>query len=204
MVAGVSASRTPLRRLCVFCGSRSGLRPNYLEQARALGKTLAQEGIGVVYGGAHVGLMGAVADAAMANGGEVIGVIPEALVAREVAHGGLTQLHVVKTMHDRKAKMAELSDGFIALPGGLGTLEELFEVVTWAMLSIHQKPIGVLDTDGYWGSLFAFLTRAANEGFIDPAHLALIHRDEAPLALIDRLRAHVPIGTPAAMSLDQT
>ncbi|MEO7096869.1 MAG: TIGR00730 family Rossman fold protein [Polyangiales bacterium] len=193
-----------MRRLCVFCGSRPGQRSTYLDDARRLGQTLAEQGIGLVYGGAHVGLMGAVADAAMAAGGEVIGVIPQTLVAREVAHRGLTQLHVVATMHERKAKMAELSDGFIALPGGLGTLEELFEVVTWAMLSIHDKPIGVLDTDGYWTSLFTFLTRAANEGFVDASHLALLHRDTTPIGLIERLRAHVPAGAAGAMTLEQT
>ena len=175
-----------------------------MRDARALGQTLAAQGIGLVYGGAHVGLMGAVADAAMAHGGEVIGVIPQTLVEREVAHRGLTQLHVVDTMHQRKAKMAELSDGFIALPGGLGTLEELFEVVTWAMLAIHRKPIGVLDTDGYWTSMFSFLTRAANEGFIDAAHLALILRDTTPDALVARLRAHAPAGGPGPMTLEQT
>ena len=200
----MSPSLLRLRRLCVFCGSRGGARETYLADARALGKTLAEQGIGLVYGGAHVGLMGAVADAAMAHGGEVIGVIPQTLVAREVAHRGLTQLHVVDTMHERKAKMAELSDGFIALPGGLGTLEELFEVVTWAMLAIHKKPIGVLDTDGYWTSLFTFLTRAANEGFVDAAHLALILRETTPSALIDRLRAHVPEGGAGPMTLGQT
>jgi uncharacterized protein (TIGR00730 family) len=200
----VSASTPRLGRLCVFCGSRGGTRPSYLRDARALGQTLAERGIGLVYGGAHVGLMGAVADAAMAHGGEVIGVIPQALVAREVAHRGLTELHVVDTMHQRKAKMAELSDGFVALPGGLGTLEELFEVVTWAMLAIHRKPIGVLDTDGYWGSLFTFLTRAANEGFVDAAHLALILRDDTPRGLNDRLQAHAPEGGPGAMTLEQT
>jgi uncharacterized protein (TIGR00730 family) len=200
----VTPPRPTLRRICVFCGSRPGLRATYLNDARTLGETLAELRLGLVYGGAHVGLMGAVADAAMANGGEVIGVIPEALVAREVAHRGLTELHVVKTMHERKAKMAELSDAFIALPGGLGTLEELFEVVTWAMLAIHEKPIGVLDTDGYWDSLFTFLTRAANEGFIDTRHLGLILRDSSPRSLVDRLRAHVRTGQPGAMSLDET
>ena len=181
-----------IRRLCVFCGSRGGARPSYLAHARAFGASLAKRGIGLVYGGASVGLMGAIADAVLAEGGEAIGVIPQTLVDREVAHRALTQLHVVQTMHERKAKMAELSDAFVALPGGLGTLEELFEVVTWGMLAIHHKPIGLLDTDGYWSPIVGFLEHAVDEGFVDRAHLALIVRATSPDGLLDALVAHVP------------
>jgi len=144
---------TSLRRLCVFCGSASGVRPEYEAAARELGTVLAGRGVGVVYGGASVGLMGVVADSALAAGGEVIGIIPQALVDREVAHAGLSELHVVGSMHERKALMAELSDAFVALPGGMGTLEELFEVFTWRQLGLHAKPIALLDVAGYWAGL---------------------------------------------------
>ena len=142
-----------IRRLCVFCGASPGRDPVYLELAAAVGTGLAQRGIGVVYGGSRIGMMGAVADAALAAGGEVIGVIPRHLVDREVAHGGLTEQRVVETLHERKAEMAALSDGFIALPGGLGTLEELAEVSSWAQLGLHDKPIGLLGPAGYWEAL---------------------------------------------------
>jgi len=155
-----------LRRLCVFCGSASGVRPEYETSARALGSALAGRGIGVVYGGASVGLMGVVADAALAAGGEVIGVIPRALVDREVAHAGLSELHVVGSMHERKALMADVADAFVALPGGMGTLEELFEVFTWRQLGLHAKPIALLDVLGYWAGLTAFLDHAEAEGFL--------------------------------------
>ena len=176
-----------IRRVCVFCGSRSGVRSAYVEAARALGTLLATRGIGLVYGGASVGLMGAIADAALAAGGEVIGVIPKTLVAREVSHGGLSELHVVDSMHERKAMMAARSDAFIAMPGGLGTLEELFEVATWGMLGLHHKPIGLLDVEAYWSSLVDWLHRAAEEGFVDKAHLALFRRAATPDLLLDRL-----------------
>ncbi len=176
-----------IRSVCVFCGSRVGQRPSYLAHARLLGETLASRGIRLVYGGASVGLMGALADAALAGKGEAVGVIPEALVAREIAHASLTQLHVVKTMHQRKAKMAELSDAFIALPGGLGTLEELFEIMTWGMLGIHRKPVGLLDTDGYYQGLLRFLDHAVTEGFVDRAHAAMLVVRDSPSSLLDAL-----------------
>lgn len=160
----------PLRRVCVFCGSAPGTRPEYLELARRTGEGLAREGVGVVYGGASVGLMGAVADAALQAGGEVVGVIPQALVDREIAHAGLSELHVVGSMHDRKALMAELSDAFVALPGGMGTLEELFEVFTWRQLGLHAKPIVLLDVLGFWNGLAAFLAHAQQQGFLRPEH----------------------------------
>ena len=181
-----------MRRLCLFCGSSAGARPAYLEAARALGRLLADRGIGLVYGGASVGLMGAAADAALAAGGAVHGVIPHGLVARELAHPGLTALHVVGTMHERKARMAELADAFVALPGGLGTLEELFEVWTWAQLGVHRKPVALLDTDGYWAPLLAFLGHARAEGFVRPAHLDALLVERAAAALLDRLATHEP------------
>src|SRR5688500_12745837 len=142
-----------LRRVCVFCGASKGGRTAYAEAAQAFGEALARRKIGLVFGGGSVGLMGVLADAVLAAGGEAIGVIPEALVARELAHGGVTTLHVTTGMHERKAKMAELSDAFVALPGGFGTFEELFEVVTWGQLGFHQKPVGLLDVEGYFGPL---------------------------------------------------
>lgn len=178
-----------MRRLCLFCGSGAGARPAYLDAARALGRGLAERGLGLVYGGASVGLMGAAADAALAAGGEVTGVIPHGLVAREVAHPGLTTLHVVATMHERKARMAELSDAFIALPGGLGTLEELFEVWTWGQLGVHRKPVALLDVDGYWRPLLAFLEHGVAEGFVRPAHLAALVVAAEPAELLERLAA---------------
>ena len=181
-----------VRRLCVFCGSSPGIRPAYMEAARALGRALHAAGLGLVYGGAHVGLMGAVADEILAAGGTAIGVIPRALEEREIAHRGLTELHVVETMHERKALMAKLSDGFVALPGGMGTLEELFEVLTWGQLGMHRKPIGLLDVGGYFEPLVAFFDRMVSEGFLRPEHrgLALVERE--PEALIARLASHRP------------
>jgi uncharacterized protein (TIGR00730 family) len=167
---------TTLRRVCVFCGSAAGTRPEYAAVARELGTTLAERGIGVVYGGASIGLMGVVAEAALAAGGEAIGVIPQALVDREVAHTGLSALHVVGSMHERKALMADLADAFVALPGGIGTLEELFEVYTWRQLGLHDKPIALLDVAGYWAGLAAFLDHAEGEGFLRAGHReALVH-----------------------------
>ncbi|WP_275291083.1 TIGR00730 family Rossman fold protein [Amycolatopsis sp. La24] len=161
-------------RICVFCGSAQGFSPEYAEAAAGVGKLLAQRGIGLVYGGASVGTMGVVANAALAAGGEVIGVIPEVLSNVEIAHGGLTELHVVADMHQRKAKMAALSDAFVALPGGVGTLEELFEVWTWAQLGIHRKPIGLLDVAGYYSPLVAFADQMLEKGFLRPETRELI------------------------------
>lgn len=194
-----------MRRVCVFCGARDGARPAYLEFARALGGLLAERGHGVVYGGASIGLMGALADEALARGGEVVGVIPQTLVDREIAHAGLTTQHVVATMHERKAKMAELSDAFVAMPGGLGTLEELFEVVTWRMLDIHRKPIGLLDVGGYWAPLLAALEHGVTEGFVDRALLDALVVEREPVRLIDRLeRAIVDRTSRPARSLADT
>jgi uncharacterized protein (TIGR00730 family) len=172
---------TTFRRICVFCGASPGSRPAYLDFAREVGRGLAERGIGLVYGGGRVGLMGAIADAALDAGGEVTGVIPQGLVDRELAHPGLTELRIVGTLHERKAAMAELADAFIGLPGGLGTLEELAEVTSWAQLQLHAKPIGLLSTDDYWRSLLDWLDHAVAEGFVAPWHRSLL-LDEPDLA----------------------
>lgn len=179
-------------RICVFCGSATGWRSDHTTAARELGRALARRGIGLVNGGGHVGLMGATADGALEAGGEAIGVIPRALMDRELGHKGMTELRVVETMHDRKALMAELSDGFVALPGGIGTLEELFEVWTWAGLGIHVKPVGVLDVGGYWDPLLEMADRMVAEGYL-PRHLreALLVASE-PNHLIDAYLDHRP------------
>jgi uncharacterized protein (TIGR00730 family) len=163
-----------MRRLCVFTGSRPGNRPEYAEAARELGTAIARRGMGLVYGGANVGVMREIADAALAAGGEVIGVIPRALVEREVAHRGLTELRVVETMHVRKATMEELSDGFIALPGGFGTLDELFEILTWAQLGLHAKPIGLLNVAGFFDPLLTWIEHCVSEGFLPPEHREML------------------------------
>jgi uncharacterized protein (TIGR00730 family) len=183
-----------LRSICVFCGASSGKDPRYAAAAAAVGERLATRGIQVVYGGGHLGLMGAVADAALAAGGRVIGVIPRGLVDRELAHRGVSELRIVDTLHQRKAVMAELSDGFIALPGGLGTLEELAEVLSWAQLDLHAKPIGLLDVGGYFGSLEGFLDHAVSEGFVAERHRRLLLVDDD----IDRLLAAFAAWRPPA------
>jgi uncharacterized protein (TIGR00730 family) len=180
-----------IERICVFCGASAGRDPRHIELARSVGAGLASWGVGMVYGGGRVGLMGAVADAALEAGGEVIGVIPRRLVDRELAHRGVTSLRVVETLHERKAVMADLSDGFIALPGGLGTLEELAEVTSWAQLDLHAKPIGLLG-GGYWDDLLAWLDRAVAEGFIAPEHRRLIAVDADLDALLARFAAWTP------------
>ncbi|KAA9158876.1 TIGR00730 family Rossman fold protein [Amycolatopsis acidicola] len=174
-----------MRRICVFCGSSAGNDPVYAEQAAVLGKLLAGRGLGLVYGGASIGVMGAVAEAALAAGGEVIGVIPKHLMRAEIAHAGLTELVVTEDMHERKAKMAELSDGFLALPGGAGTLEELAEVWTWAQLGLHAKPIGLVDVAGYYQPLRRFADHMVSEGFLRPQHRDLVLTDSDPAALLD-------------------
>ncbi len=179
-------------RLCVFCGSNAGQDPIYLQMARALGETMAGRGIDLVYGGASVGLMGAVADAALAKGGHVIGVIPQALVDKEIAHTGLSDLRVVGSMHERKALMAELADGFIALPGGLGTFEELFEVWTWAQLGYHRKPCALLNAGGFYDKLADFLDDVVERGFVKPIHRAMLIVESEPAALIEAIRAYEP------------
>ena len=175
--------RAVIHRICVFCGSNNGADGIYAEAARALGQLFAREGIGLVYGGGSVGLMGELADAVLHAGGEVTGVIPHALWAREVGHRGLTDLRIVETMHERKAKMADLADGFIALPGGLGTFEEIFEIWTWAQLGLHAKPLGFLDINGYFAPLMQFLDRAVRERFVRPEHrgIAVVESDAEQL-----------------------
>jgi uncharacterized protein (TIGR00730 family) len=181
-----------LRRICVFCGSSIGARPVYAEAAAALGKILAERGIGLVYGGGNVGLMGITANAALQGGGEVIGVIPEALMKMEVGHLDLSELHVVGSMHERKALMAELSDAFIALPGGIGTMEELFEVWTWGQLGLHPKPLGFLDVAGYYSHLHVFLDHMMAEGFLRERHRAMVAVEAEASALLTRFASYVP------------
>jgi uncharacterized protein (TIGR00730 family) len=181
-----------MRRVCVFCGSSAGKDPVHLEAARATGRALVRRGLGLVYGGGSVGLMGALADAALAEGGEVVGVIPRALQLRELAHAGLTELHVVGSMHERKARMAELAHAFIALPGGLGTLEEFAEVLTWAQLGLHARPCGLLDVDGYYRPLVSFLDHAAEAGFLRPEDRARMVVARDPDELLDRFAAWRP------------
>ncbi|MDP3427273.1 MAG: TIGR00730 family Rossman fold protein [Humidesulfovibrio sp.] len=179
-----------MRRICVFLGSNPGTSPAYLAATRALGAEIARRGLATVYGGAKVGLMGELADSALAAGGEVIGIIPEALRDKELAHQGLSTLKIVSSMHERKAAMAELADGFIALPGGLGTLEELCEVLTWAQLGFHKKPCGLLDVGGYYAPLCAFLDHAVSEGFVMAAHRAMLLSDASPATLLDRFNSY--------------
>ena len=178
--------------VCVFTGSSRGTRPDYQAAATELGTLLAERRIRLVYGGARVGLMGAVADAALAGGGDVIGVIPAALVAKEVAHTGLSDLRVVDTMHERKALMSDLADAFVALPGGWGTLEEFFEVLTWAQLGLHRKPCGLLNAQGYFDRLLAFLDHTIDEGFVRPQNAELIVVASTPGDLLDRLESPLP------------
>ncbi|MGZ3424351.1 MAG: LOG family protein [Polyangiales bacterium] len=193
-----------MKRVCVFCGSSAGVRPSYLEAARALGTTIARRGLGLVYGGASVGLMGAVANAALEAGGEVIGVLPKSLQAREIAHLSLSELHVVDSMHTRKAMMAERADAFIALPDGLGTMEELFEVMTWRLIGLHQKPCGLLDVDDYYAPLRAFFQKTIDEGFLRKDHLALEVSTDAD-TLLDKLAASPPIQVEKwVKSMDET
>ena len=176
----------------MFCGSSTGLDPAFASAARTLATELAARGIDVVYGGGNVGLMGIVADAALAAGGRVIGVIPHALVTRELAHQGLSEIHVVDSMHERKALMSSLSDGFIALPGGFGTLEEFCEAVTWTQLGVHAKPCGLLNVSGFYDGLLAFLEHALEEEFLRPTHREIVVSDADPIRLIDRVIAWQP------------
>jgi uncharacterized protein (TIGR00730 family) len=181
-----------MKRICVFCGSYSGVRPEYAEGARALAALLVREAIELVYGGGRVGLMGIVADEVLRLGGRATGVIPRPLVQREVGHESLTATHVVETMHERKALMAELADGFVALPGGLGTFEEIFEVWTWAQLGMHQKPVGFLNVAGYYDRLVSFIEHAASEGFIRDAILRTMIVESDAGVLLERFRAFEP------------
>ena len=177
-----------MKAICVYCGSSSGAAPVYRAGAHALAAELVRQGMALVYGGGRIGLMGAIADEVLRLGGEAIGVIPDALMKREVGHLGLTRLHVVKDMHERKAMMAELSDGFIAMPGGLGTMEELFEVTTWSQLGLHDKPVGLLNVEGYYQALLAFLKHMVDTGFLRQEHAALMQADADPAALLDKMR----------------
>lgn len=179
-----------MRNICVFCGSQSGADPRYRQAAIELGGLLAQRGHGLVYGGGHVGLMGIIADAVLEAGGSVTGVIPKPMTERELAHETVTKLYVVSSMHERKALMASLSDAFIALPGGYGTLEELFEVIAWAQLGIHRKPIGLLNVAGYFDALLSLVEHMIGEGFIKTKHRGLFVTAEQPQALLDALQRH--------------
>lgn len=180
-----------LQRLCVFCGSSAGTDPIHRQMAGNMGASLAREGIELVYGGGSVGLMGAIADAVLQSGGHVIGVIPRFLATRELLHQGVSDLRLTETMHERKALMSELSDAFVALPGGLGTLEELFEVLTWAQLGLHRKPIGLLNIAGYFDPLIAMIDRGIADGFCRPEHRQLFVIDDQPESLLQKLREHV-------------
>ena len=186
-----------MRRVCVFCGSATGRRPVYREAAEQFGRALSGRGLGLVYGGGHIGMMGVVADAVLRGGGEVIGVIPRFMVDRELAHEGLTTLHVVDTMHQRKALMADLADGFAALPGGYGTGDELFEILTWSQLGLHGKPIGLLNVEGYFDPLLAWLDRAVQEGFVRAEDRRLLLETDDPDRLLEQLQQfRPPMGRP--------
>lgn len=182
-----------MQRICVFCGSSPGGRPEYRKAAEVLGTYLAGEKIGIVYGGGNVGLMGALADAALGAGGEVIGVIPEHLMAREVGHKGLTKMHVVKSMHERKTLMSDLADGFVALPGGFGTFEEFCEVLTWSQLGLHQKPCGLLNVNGYYSPLLAMFNHAVEERFLKPENRRIVLADSDIPSLIEAMSIWRPV-----------
>lgn len=181
-----------MKSVCVYCGSSDGARPLYAEAARAFGRALVQADLALVYGGGKVGLMGVIADTVMAEGGRAIGVIPELLLNKEVGHNGLTELHVVPDMHHRKKMMADLSDAFVAMPGGAGTLEELFEVYTWAQLGYHQKPVALLNIDGFYDPLIALLKHTVDEGFMRQTYFDILQKDADPVALIDKLQRYQP------------
>lgn len=178
----------PLKSIAVYCGASMGVDPVYADVARGLAQVLVEHNIALVYGGGKVGLMGVIADELLRLGGDVTGVIPQALLAREVGHAGLTRLFVVKDMHERKAMMAQLSDGFIAMPGGMGTLEELFEMLTWAQLGIHAKPVGLLNVNGFYDGLIAFVAQQHAAGFVRAEHVGLMMSETDPTALLQRLR----------------
>ncbi|HWV23473.1 MAG TPA: TIGR00730 family Rossman fold protein [Thermomicrobiales bacterium] len=182
-----------MKSVAVFCGSSDGRGPEFVQLARSLGHLLAAQDIALVYGGGRVGLMGAIADAVMAAGGRAIGVIPQALVDRELAHTGISELHITASMHERKAMMEREADGFIALPGGFGTLDEFCEILTWGQLGIHRKPCGILDTEtGFFRHLLAFANDAAAAGFVKPEHLGMLLHETDPATLLDRMRSWIP------------
>ena len=193
-----------MRDICVFCGSQSGTDPRYREAAVELGNLLAEQGHGLVYGGGHIGLMGKIADAVMAAGGTVTGVIPKPMTEREIAHETVTRLHVVSSMHERKALMASLSDAFIAMPGGFGTFEELFEVIAWAQLGIHRKPIGLLNVAGFFDGWKVFVEHAIAEGFIKTKYRGLFVSADNPPALLEALKSHQSPPTRRWLSEDET
>lgn len=193
-----------MKRICVYCGSRFGADPIFRETAAQLGRAIAERGIGLVYGGANVGLMGTVADAALAAGGEVIGVIPTPVADREVAHTGLTTLHKVDTMHQRKALMADLSDGFIALPGAVGTMDETFEVWSWSLLGVHHKPIALLNVAGYYDHLLAFIDTIVEQNFLEETNRRLVFVDDDIERTIERMQAYKPPFVEQALTLEET
>lgn len=188
-----------MKRLAVYCGSATPADLTYIDAARHVGRTLAERGIGVVYGGGRLGLMGAVADAALEAGGEVIGVIPEALVGAEVAHRGCTELHVVQTMHQRKQLFTDLSDGFVTLPGGVGTMDELWEAISWAQLGYHSKPVGLLNVAGFYDQLIGFNRQMVEAGFIRAQHAGILIHDDGIEGLVDAMAAYQPHETIFAM-----
>ncbi len=181
-----------MKSLCVYCGSSFGIKPVYADAARALAREMVGQDIALVYGGGNVGLMGVIANEVLHLGGEATGVIPQALLDKEVGHSQLTHLHVVKDMHERKAMMAQLSDGFIAMPGGIGTLEELFEVLTWSQLGFHEKPIGVLNVDGFYDGLIGFVHNLVTQGFLKANQAALMMHETSPASLLHRLQTFIP------------
>lgn len=181
-----------MKNICVYCGSRPGRLEAYADAARAMAHAMVARDLGLVYGGASIGIMGMVADAVLQLGGRAVGVIPEALARKEVAHSGLTALHITQSMHERKTLMAELSDGFVALPGGIGTFEEIFEVWTWAQLGIHDKPCGLLNVAGYYDALTGFLNHATQDQFLSPPHRAMLIVEQEPSALLDRFASYQP------------
>ena len=193
-----------MRRLCVFCGSSVGNNSAYADAAEAMGALLAKRGIGLVYGGGHVGLMGVIAEAALKAGGEVIGVIPHALFEREIGHSGVTDLRIVDSMHTRKAMMADLADAFVAMPGGVGTFEEFFEAVTWTQLGLHRKACGLLNVAGFYAPLAAFIDQAVGEGFIKPIHRAAIVVDDNPERLLETLSTVKLPDVPKWIKKDET
>lgn len=192
-----------MKRICVFCGSSKGTKEIYTDAAKSLAATLVQHHLSLVYGGGNVGLMGIIADEMLARSGEVIGVIPESLVRWEVAHQHLTEQHIVKTMHERKAMMAQLSDGFIALPGGMGTFDEFCEILTWAQLGIHNKPVGLLNIAGYFDAWLAMCDHAVSEGFLRKEHRALILEEARPERLLTRMREYQPTFRAKWIDLDE-
>jgi len=193
-----------MKNICVYCGSSPGRLEAYSDAARALAQALVERDLGLVYGGASVGIMGLVADSVLQLGGRVVGVIPEALAQKELAHKGLTELHVTTSMHARKTLMADLSDGFIALPGGIGTLEEIFEIWTWAQLGFHAKPCGLLNVAGYYDGLVAFLDHTVAEQFVKPLHRSILSVEQEPSALLDRFAAYKAPSAHKWLDKDQT